>query len=152
MTMDVNQWLEDNWTPGLSVGDWWQALADNGLSNPMLPEPWGRGWDRKQAAAFASAVVAKGALGPPAGTVRYLAVRVDRAGPEVGGVLVATSLTQVAFGPAARRHVRSSVCPCRRRLRAGSIASRPTRTRIHAILCWEAHSRTSSLPMPPGLG
>jgi signal transduction histidine kinase len=40
-------------------------------------------------------------LGPPAGTVRYLAVRVDRAGPEVGGVLVATSLTQVAFGPAA---------------------------------------------------
>ena len=40
-------------------------------------------------------------LGPPTGTVRYLAVRVDRAGPEVGGVLVSTSLTQVAFGPAA---------------------------------------------------
>ena len=40
-------------------------------------------------------------LGPPIGTVRYLAVRVDRAGPEVGGVLVATSLIQVAFGPAA---------------------------------------------------
>ena len=40
-------------------------------------------------------------LGPPIGTVRYLAVRVDRAGPEVGGVLVATSLTQIAFGPSA---------------------------------------------------
>jgi signal transduction histidine kinase len=40
-------------------------------------------------------------LGQPLGTVRYLAVRVDRAGPEVGGVLVATSLNQVAFGPAA---------------------------------------------------
>ena len=40
-------------------------------------------------------------LGPPLGTVRYLAVRVERAGPEVGAVLVATSLSQVAFGPAA---------------------------------------------------
>ncbi|HEY7481735.1 MAG TPA: HAMP domain-containing sensor histidine kinase [Gemmatimonadales bacterium] len=40
-------------------------------------------------------------LGPPVGSVRYLAVRVERAGPEVGGILVATSLSQVAFGPAA---------------------------------------------------
>ena len=40
-------------------------------------------------------------LGPPIGNVRYLAVRVERAGPEVGGVLVATSLDQVAFGPSA---------------------------------------------------
>ena len=40
-------------------------------------------------------------LGSPIGTVRYLAVRVERAGPEVGGVLVATSLSQVAFGPSA---------------------------------------------------
>lgn len=40
-------------------------------------------------------------LGPPLGTVRYLAVRVRDAGPEVGGVLVATSLEDVAFGPTA---------------------------------------------------
>ncbi len=40
-------------------------------------------------------------LGPPIGTVRYLAVRVQDAGPEVGAVLVATSLGQVAFGPRA---------------------------------------------------
>ena len=39
-------------------------------------------------------------LGPPLGTQRYLVVRVERAGPEVGSVLVATSLSQVAFGPA----------------------------------------------------
>jgi len=39
-------------------------------------------------------------LGPPVGTQRYLAVRVEGAGPEVGGLLVATSLRQVAFGPA----------------------------------------------------
>jgi signal transduction histidine kinase len=34
------------------------------------------------------------------GGVRYLAVRVEGAGPEVGGLLVATSTEQVAFGPA----------------------------------------------------
>jgi signal transduction histidine kinase len=40
-------------------------------------------------------------LSAPAGTVRYLAVRMERAGPEVGGVMVATSVSRVAFGPAA---------------------------------------------------
>ena len=40
-------------------------------------------------------------LGPPLGTARYLVVRVEDAGPEVGGVLVATSLEDVAFGPTA---------------------------------------------------
>ena len=39
-------------------------------------------------------------LGPGPGTVRYLAVRVEAAGPEIGGLLVATSTSQVAFGPA----------------------------------------------------
>jgi signal transduction histidine kinase len=34
------------------------------------------------------------------GPVRYLVVRVADAGPQVGGVLVATPVTQVAFGPA----------------------------------------------------
>jgi two-component system OmpR family sensor kinase len=40
-------------------------------------------------------------LGPPLGAVRYVAVRVQDAGPEVGGVLVATALAEVAFGPTA---------------------------------------------------
>ncbi|HEU5041298.1 MAG TPA: ATP-binding protein [Gemmatimonadales bacterium] len=39
-------------------------------------------------------------LGDPVGAVRYLAVRMEAAGPEVGGVLVATSVTRVPFGPA----------------------------------------------------
>ncbi len=38
-------------------------------------------------------------LGAGAGAVRYLAVRVEGAGPEIGGLLVATSTEQVAFGP-----------------------------------------------------
>jgi signal transduction histidine kinase len=40
-------------------------------------------------------------LSPPAGSARYLAVRVEGAGPEVGGVLVATSVRKVPFGPSA---------------------------------------------------
>ena len=40
-------------------------------------------------------------LGPPWGRARYLAMRVEDAGPEVGGVLVAVSLEDVAFGPTA---------------------------------------------------
>ncbi|MBK8334417.1 MAG: acyl-CoA dehydrogenase family protein [Acidimicrobiaceae bacterium] len=39
----------------------------------MLPEPWGRGWNRAEAGTFASAMVAKGALGPPTGIGMMLA-------------------------------------------------------------------------------
>ncbi|HUR94434.1 MAG TPA: ATP-binding protein [Gemmatimonadales bacterium] len=38
-------------------------------------------------------------LGAGIGRVRYLAVRVEAAGPEIGGLLVATSISQVGFGP-----------------------------------------------------
>ena len=36
----------------------------------------------------------------PAGPMRFLAMRVEAAGPEIGGLLVATSTREVAFGPA----------------------------------------------------
>jgi signal transduction histidine kinase len=39
-------------------------------------------------------------LAPPIGSLRYYASRVENAGPEIGGLLVATSTTQLAFGPA----------------------------------------------------
>jgi two-component system OmpR family sensor kinase len=39
-------------------------------------------------------------LGSGVGSVRYLAVRVEAAGPEIGGLLVATPTAQLAFGPA----------------------------------------------------
>lgn len=39
-------------------------------------------------------------LAPPVGSVRYFVTRVQNAGPEIGGVLVATSTGQLAFGPA----------------------------------------------------
>jgi signal transduction histidine kinase len=39
-------------------------------------------------------------LGPPVGSVRYLVVPIDSAGPIVGGLLVATPVHQTSFGPA----------------------------------------------------
>ena len=71
---DAATWLDESWDPDLTVAAWWRRLTDAGLSNPMLPEPWGRGWSRDQTAAFASAMVAKGALGPPTGIGMMLAV------------------------------------------------------------------------------
>lgn len=72
--LDPVEWVKENWDADMTVGGWWQLLADAGLSNPTLPEPWGRGWSRNQAAAFAGAMVAAGALGPPAGIGMMLAV------------------------------------------------------------------------------
>ena len=72
--LDPRTWVEGNWDPDMTVGEWWQLLADTGLSNPMLPEPWGRGWSRAQAAGLAAAMVDAGALGPPAGIGMMLAV------------------------------------------------------------------------------
>jgi signal transduction histidine kinase len=39
-------------------------------------------------------------LGPGVGDLRWLAVRVEAAGPEIGGLMVATPTSQIAFGPA----------------------------------------------------
>jgi two-component system OmpR family sensor kinase len=40
------------------------------------------------------------ALGSPAGSVRYLVIPIQGAGPGIGGLLVATSIKQTSFGPA----------------------------------------------------
>jgi alkylation response protein AidB-like acyl-CoA dehydrogenase len=69
----MDAWIEENWDPALTVGEWWARLAEAGLSHPMLPAPWGRGWATEQAAEFADAMVRAGALGPPSGLGLVLA-------------------------------------------------------------------------------
>jgi alkylation response protein AidB-like acyl-CoA dehydrogenase len=71
---ETEGWLDEQWDPALTVAEWWRRLADAGLANPMLAEPWGRGWSREQASAFASAMTVRGALGPPTGIGMMLAV------------------------------------------------------------------------------
>ena len=70
---DAEQWLDASWDPDLTVAQWWARLAEAGLSSPTLPEPWGRGWSRSEASAFAVAMDARGALGPPSGIGMMLA-------------------------------------------------------------------------------
>jgi alkylation response protein AidB-like acyl-CoA dehydrogenase len=70
---DAEQWLADNWDPALTVAEWWQRLADAGLSSPTLAEPWGRGWSPPQAVAFGATMAERGALGGPGGIGMMLA-------------------------------------------------------------------------------
>jgi len=71
---EAHAWVTANWDPDVTVAEWWGRMAEAGLSNPTLPEPWGRGWSRSQAASLASAMVSKGAVGPPSGIGMMLAV------------------------------------------------------------------------------
>jgi alkylation response protein AidB-like acyl-CoA dehydrogenase len=72
--LDVEAWLDEHWDPEQTVAEWWRALAEARLSNPMLPEPWGRGWGRSEATTLASAMERRGALGPPSGLGMMLAL------------------------------------------------------------------------------
>lgn len=73
-TAEVDAWLDANWDPDLTVGEWWQLLADANLSHAMLPEnAGGRGWSRAQAQSVGRAMAVKEVLGPPAGLGYMLA-------------------------------------------------------------------------------
>lgn len=71
--LDVHAWLDENWSPDRTVGDWWRALADARLAHPMLPEPWGRNWSRTETAGLVHAMLERAALGPPSGLGMMLA-------------------------------------------------------------------------------
>jgi len=71
--LDVDHWLDSNWSPDITVGEWWQRLADARLAHPMLPEPWGRGWTPEEVAPLVDAMVRRGAVGPPSGLGLVLA-------------------------------------------------------------------------------
>ena len=38
VTTEVTAWLEENWNPDLSVGDWWELLGHSGWAVPTWPE------------------------------------------------------------------------------------------------------------------
>jgi alkylation response protein AidB-like acyl-CoA dehydrogenase len=65
---EVKAWLEENWNPDLTVGEWWDILARSGYAAPTFPEDtWGKGYPRDLALAVSEAIAAYGAIGPPAG-------------------------------------------------------------------------------------
>lgn len=64
----ARDWFEKNWSPDLSLGEWWERLAESGWGFPTWPTEWyGQGIPSN----FARVVVEErrriGAPGPPAG-------------------------------------------------------------------------------------
>ena len=71
---DLRTWLEKNWDPDLTVGEWWERLGLDGWSAPYLPtNAYGKGMPRPDAIAVSNEIAAFGALGAPAGLGLLLA-------------------------------------------------------------------------------
>jgi alkylation response protein AidB-like acyl-CoA dehydrogenase len=70
----VTAWLEENWDPDLTVGEWWQRLGLSGWAAPNLPEnAYGKGLNRNDTVAVQKAVADFGALSAPGGLGLMLA-------------------------------------------------------------------------------
>ncbi len=65
---ELRTWLEENWDPDLTVGEWWERLGLAGWSAPMLPaDSYGRGLSRGDALAVSGTIASFGAVGAPVG-------------------------------------------------------------------------------------
>src|SRR2546421_291856 len=86
VTAEVNAWLEENWDPELTVGEWWERLGLSGWAAPTLPEnAYGRGLSREEGVRGQNAIWAFGALGAPGGLGMLLA-RTDGDVPKHQGI------------------------------------------------------------------
>ena len=71
---ELRAWLEQNWDPELTVGEWWERLGMAGWAAPMLPaDCYGRGLSRGDAMIVSTTIARFGALGAPAGMAISLA-------------------------------------------------------------------------------
>jgi alkylation response protein AidB-like acyl-CoA dehydrogenase len=74
VTAEVTAWLEENWDPDLTVGEWWDRLGTSGWAAPTWPEEWyGKGLSRGDGVAVQQAISRFGALGAPGGLGLLLA-------------------------------------------------------------------------------
>ena len=65
---ELRSFLEDQWNPDLTVGEWWERMGAAGWSAPMLPaDSFGKGLNRGDALLAARIIRDHGALGAPAG-------------------------------------------------------------------------------------
>ncbi|MFV0316091.1 MAG: acyl-CoA dehydrogenase family protein [Microthrixaceae bacterium] len=71
---EIRTWLEENWDPELTVGDWWERLGEAGWSAPYLPAgAYGRGLSRSDSVVVSREIGSFGALGAPTGLGLLLA-------------------------------------------------------------------------------
>lgn len=71
---ELHDWLDANWDPALTLGQWWSRLADAGWGFPAWPAQWfGRGLPSNVAKRARAELGRRGVLGPPAGIAPFLA-------------------------------------------------------------------------------
>jgi alkylation response protein AidB-like acyl-CoA dehydrogenase len=65
---ELDDWVRRNWSPDLSLGEWWERLAIDRWSFPHWPQAYlGRGASMRFGAAVATRLRETGVLGPPQG-------------------------------------------------------------------------------------
>ncbi len=70
----VADWIDDNWDPDLTLGEWWQRLADSGYCHPSLPtEAGGLGLSQSEALRVMRILADHKVVGPPPGLGYMLA-------------------------------------------------------------------------------
>lgn len=71
---DVQAFLDDEWSPGITVAQWWDRLMRSGYAAPTWPEDcYGKGLPRSLANVVSATLAARPAIGPPAGLGYLLA-------------------------------------------------------------------------------
>ena len=70
----VSDWVDDNWDPDLTLGEWWQRLAESGFAHPSLPaDAYGLGWSQAQALQAMRVLAQHKVVGPAPGLGYMLA-------------------------------------------------------------------------------
>ncbi|MET8563543.1 acyl-CoA dehydrogenase family protein [Streptomyces flaveolus] len=68
LRLETRNWLRENWSEDLAVGEWWRLLAEAGYAFPTWPLGMGgRDLDRRAARAISEEIAGAGAIGPPGG-------------------------------------------------------------------------------------
>lgn len=71
---EVGAWIDANYDPTMTVGEWWQLVFESGYSHPSLPEnAYGKGWSQAMEMAAMRTFAAKDVVGPPPGLGYMLA-------------------------------------------------------------------------------
>jgi alkylation response protein AidB-like acyl-CoA dehydrogenase len=71
---ELRSWLENNWDPDLTVGQWWERMGLAGWSAPGLPtNSYGKAMARSDTVLVQQEIAKFGALGAPAGLGLLLA-------------------------------------------------------------------------------
>src|SRR6266540_442285 len=74
LVVELKSWLDQNWDPDLTVGEWWERLGTSGWGVPTWPTEWfGKGLSRSEGVQVQQTIASFGALAAPGGLGLLLA-------------------------------------------------------------------------------